>query len=503
MFKSIFRPLAIAVHILAMILLLSLVQHSSSEQSRSVLEVLLVLIIALPSLGFMLNRPSGDEERLIEKIYFDNRTGLPNREKLRLDAIQHDSILFLLNIDSFKEVNDLYGNPMGDEVIQSLSRRLQEILHGNYSRLFEGGELYKLEIDEFAFLFNFEMEDSRIRRTAEVILAHVNDHPFLVEDTEITITITLGVASMSKEFFPLQPAARTPGILAQADMAMKRAKERRLPFLVYTHTMNIPLEYEENIRWTHQVKQSIRNDQVVPFYQPIFNNASGEVEKFECLMRIVDDDENIIYPEQFLKISKRSRQYPMLTRIMLRKIIREMKTTDFSYTFNISVEDMQNRGTVGFIRTILGGHPEEAKRITFEILESENIEGVPEVSEFVRMVKEFGSSIALDDFGTGYSNFSYILSLDVDYIKIDASIIRNLDRDENAVAIAETITGFAKRTGKKTIAEFVHSEAVHGLVKEMGVDYSQGYYLGRPGSSSVRLAELNAGEREGLPSELG
>ena len=160
---------------------------------------------------------------------------------------------------------------------------------------------------------------------------------------------------------------------------MKKAKEMRRPFLIYTHTMNIPREYEDNIRWTHQVKQSIRNDQVVPFFQPIINNVSGKVEKFECLMRIVDGNENVIYPEQFLKISKRSRQYPMLSRIMLRKIIREMKETDYSYSFNISVEDMQNRATVGFIRTILSSHSEEAARITFEILESENIEGIPKL----------------------------------------------------------------------------------------------------------------------------
>ena len=91
---------------------------------------------------------------------------------------------------------------MGDEIIQSLARRLQNILHGSYSRLFEGGELYKLEIDEFAFLFNFEMEDSRVHRTAEVILEQINDFPFLVGDTEITITITLGVASLSELLLP-------------------------------------------------------------------------------------------------------------------------------------------------------------------------------------------------------------------------------------------------------------------------------------------------------------
>ncbi len=484
MSKKTSRALAVTIHLLAMAILLILVFVKGEDQAFQAVKILLILVVSLPPLRLMIDQSSPDEEKLIEKIYFDNRTGLPNREKLRLDALQHDAVLFLLNIDSFKEVNDLYGNPMGDEIIQSLARRLQEILHGSYARLFEGGELYKLEIDEFAYLFNFEMEDSRISRTAEVILEQINDFPFLVENTEITITITLGIASRSDILFPVHPAERTPGILAQADMAMKRAKERRIPFLVYTHTMNIPREYEDNIRWTHQVKQSIRNDQVMPFYQPIFCNESGKIEKFECLMRIVDGDENIIYPEQFLKISKRSRQYPMLSRIMLRKIIREMKKTDYSYAFNISVEDMQNRRTVGFIRTILSSHPEEAKRITFEILESENIEGIPEVPDFVRMVKEFGSSIALDDFGTGYSNFSYTLALDVDYIKIDASIIRNLDSDENAVAIAETIIGFAKRTGKKTIAEFVHSESILELVKEMGVDYSQGYYLGKPRRSS-------------------
>ena len=490
MFKKIPRVIAVIVFLLAMATLLSLVILTLFGNPLFPVMATLLLIATLLPPGFILVQNSSEEEKLIEKIYFDNRTGLPNREKLRLDALQHDSVLFLLNIDSFKEVNDLYGNPMGDEIIQSLALRLQDLLQGNYYRLFEGGELYKLEIDEFAFLFNFELEDSRIRRTAEVVLEQINDNPFYVGDTEITITVTMGVASVSDMLLPLSPTERTPGILAQADMAMKKAKEKRIPYLVYTHTMNIPREYEDNIRWTHQVKQSIRNDQVVPYFQPIISNESGEVEKFECLMRIVDEESNVIYPEQFLKISKRSRQYPALSRIMLRKIIREMKKTEYSYAFNISVEDMQDRGTVGFIRTILLDHPEEAKRITFEILESENIEGIPEVLEFVKMVKGFGSSIAIDDFGTGYSNFSYILSLDADLIKIDASIIRKLDSDENAVAIAETIIGFAKRTGKKTVAEYVHSRAVLELVQKMGVDYSQGYYLGKPLSSSEKELEM-------------
>ena len=99
-------------------------------------------------------------------------------------------------------------------------------------------------------------------------------------------------------------------------------------------------------------------------------------------------------------------------------------------------------------------------------------------------MKDYGCSIALDDFGTGYSNFNYIMSLDVDFIKIDASIIRNLDRDKNALAIAETIVGFAKRTGTRTVAEYVHSEEIYEMVKALGIDYSQGYFLGEPVADS-------------------
>jgi len=457
-----------------------------SSWSVMFIQVLLTILISYPLSRYYFRNLNKDRERLIERIYFDRRTGLPNREKLRLDAVQNDLVLFLINIDSFKEVNDFYGNGVGDAVILSLAKRLKSLARSSHSRLFEGVELYKLEIDEYAFLFNYSLDDDRIRRTADVIIEMVNDYPFQVNETDITVTITLGIASVINRELLEEVNIRTPGILAQADMALKKAKEKRVSFLVYHHSMDIPREYEENIRWTHEVKQSIKEDRVVPYYQPIVNNRNGLVEKYECLMRIIDDENNIIYPETFLRISKRSRQYPTLSRIMLRKIIREMKNTLTDYSFNISVEDIQNRDTVMFIKRILENHWKEAPRICFEILESENIEGVPEVPEFIRLVKDYGCSIALDDFGTGYSNFNYIMSLDVDFIKIDASIIRNLDRDKNAMAIAETIVGFAKRTGTRTVAEYVHSKEIYEMVKALGIDYSQGYYLGEPVADSQR-----------------
>jgi len=462
-------------------------------------QLIITILISYPASRLYFRKMNNDRERLIEKIYFDRITGLPNREKLRLDSARSDSVLYLINIDSFKEVNDFYGNAVGDAVIQSLAKRLRSLARSSHSRLFDGVELYKLEIDEFAFLFNYSPDIERVHRTADIIIEMVNDYPFQVENTEITITITLGVATVNDKEFLEEFSIRTPGILAQADMALKRAKEKRVSFLVYHHAMDIPREYAENIRWTHEVKQSIKEDRVFPYFQPIINNRTGLIEKFECLMRIIDEEENIIYPETFLKISKRSRQYPTLSRIMLRKIIREMKNTTMDYSFNISVEDIQNRDTVMFIRRILENHWKEAPRIIFEILESENIEGVPEVPEFIRLVKDYGCSIALDDFGTGYSNFNYIMALEVDLIKIDASIIRNLDSDKNAMAIAETIVGFARRTGTRTVAEYVHSQEIYDIVRSIGIDYSQGFFLGKPESDSSRVQIRT----EALPSVSG
>ncbi|MDC7235942.1 MAG: EAL domain-containing protein [Spirochaetales bacterium] len=485
--RSLYKTLIILVYGLMFAALLFLIVMNTRSVPALVIEIILAFMISYPLSHYLFRMMNKDREKLIEKIYFDRATGLPNREKLRLDSVRTDSVLFLMNIDSFKEVNDFYGNAVGDAVIQSLAKRLRSLARSSYSRLFEGVKLYKLEIDEFAFLFNYPLDTERLNRTADIIVEMVNDYPFQVENAEITVTVTLGIAVLSEAGQTDDLSKRTPGILAQADMALKKAKEKHVPFLVYHHSMDIPREYSENIRWTHEVKQSIKEDRIIPFFQPIINNRTGLIEKFECLMRIVDEEGTLIYPEKFLKISKRSRQYATLSRIMLRKVVREMKNTTKDYSFNISVEDIQNRDTVMFVRRILENHWKEAPRIIFEILESENIEGVPEVPEFIRLVKDYGCSIALDDFGTGYSNFNYIMTLDVDLIKIDASIIRNLDKDKNALAIAETIVGFARRTGTRTVAEYVHTGEIYEIVRALGIDYSQGFFLGKPEADSTTI----------------
>jgi c-di-GMP phosphodiesterase len=143
------------------------------------------------------------------------------------------------------------------------------------------------------------------------------------------------------------------------------------------------------------------------------------------------------------------------------------------------VEDILNQETVKFIIFLLKGY-NVANKVIFEIIESEYIEDYQAVINFIENMKKLGCKIALDDFGSGYSNFEYVLKMNIDYIKIDASLIKNIDKDPNSQIITETIVNFTKKLNIKTIAEYVHTKDVFDKVKSLGIDYSQGYFIGRP-----------------------
>ena len=197
-------------------------------------------------------------------------------------------------------------------------------------------------------------------------------------------------------------------------------------------------------------------------------------------MRIKDKDNHIVPPSLFLEIAKRSNAYLKLSKLMIEKSFAFLSTRDdLIFSVNLSLEDMSSpEFSVWFMDRIVRYNLEG--RVVVEITEQESIENFDSVSSFVANVKELGVKIALDDFGSGYSNFSILMQLQIDYLKIDGSLIKNIDKDQNAKIIVETIVGFAKLLNIYTISEFVSSKEVYDVVKEIGVDYAQGYYIGKP-----------------------
>ncbi|WP_133165397.1 EAL domain-containing protein, partial [Aliarcobacter cryaerophilus] len=214
-------------------------------------------------------------------------------------------------------------------------------------------------------------------------------------------------------------------------------------------------------------------------------NRNQEIIKYESLMRIKDFDCNnepvIVTPDKFLGISFKTKQYLELSRIIISKSLDNLLKTKKNITINLSFRDILNYEFIDYLDNVLEKLKfEDRNRLVFEILESENLSDYDFLEEFVLKYKKLGCKIAIDDFGSGYSNFIRIIRLKPDYLKIDGSLIKNIDKDNNSYEIVKSIIAFSKTLKIKTIAEYVHSEEIFNLLLELDVDEFQGYYFGKP-----------------------
>lgn len=419
--------------------------------------------------GSLLKKIEKANSNLTIQHFTDSLTGLPNRHKLFKDMeVAVRPYIMMINIDRFKEINEVFGIAIGDLVLKKYGELLvsyMKELTSKFPELSRQYTVYRLGRDEFIVLldhinrFNFAVPDH---------IAHKTDYEVLTfNDIDISISVTIGISNESER------------ILQCADIALKEARSRKLKFLKFHDSFDVFYDYANNIAWFNKVKKAIANDRVIPFYQPIINNKNDKIEKYECLIRLKDEDGNIIPPGLFLNIIKKTRLYPELTRIVLTKSIQNFNDKNCSFSINLSMEDIHNQDLMDFIVDEVS-KMKKPEALVFEIVETEGINNYDEVNNFIIRVKHFGCKIAIDDFGTGYSSFEYLLNLGVDYLKIDGSLIKNILIDKNAYHIVHTISQFTQKIGIKTIAEFIETKELQEAVKELEIDYSQGYYFSPP-----------------------
>lgn len=427
------------------------------------------------------------KEQLRHQLYTDSLTQLPNRTKLleNLNSIK-EPVLFLVNIDRFGEINDFYGTETGDDVLIEMRESISS------SPIPKCLTLYRIYADEFALMCEKScIGEHSYEEIARSLHDHIEAQPFFVKNNTVIIKVTIGVVVNPSS---AQDDTLTTHLLTNADMVLRYAKQHEKDVVILHDTGMLKNEIAHNIEYIGKIKEAIASDRIVPFfqgmienhtfqaepyYQKIIGNSLGIPTKYECLIRLIDPDGEVVSPFFFLDVAKKAKLYPQLTRIMIDKTFSIFEHNTYEFSINLSVEDILDKKTVQFILDKLE-HSGVAKQVIFEILESEGIENFEEVQQFIMKVKQWGARIAIDDFGSGYSNFAYILNLQVDFIKIDASLIKNIDKDDNARIVVETIVAFAKRLEIQTIAEFVHSKEVYEIVKEIGVDFSQGYYFHEP-----------------------
>jgi len=398
-------------------------------------------------------------------LYVDNLTQLSNRTKLIRD-VQNKNLginaLSIIDINSFKEVNDFFGHKVGDMILKKVVEIINEMIKFVKDKVI----LYKFSADVYC-LANIGLLPNEFKDIVVYILGSIESNVIYIDEQEIDITATAGIT-----FSP------NNNKLITADLALQAAKQEHKKFLVFYDELDNLIKYEKNMLWTKKLKKAMDSDNIVVYFQPLVNNKTMKVDKYECLVRMLDDGK-VIAPFFFLGVSKKANQYANITKIVIEKSFKEFENLDFEFSINVSYEDIQEDDFIDFVKGKLKKY-NVAKRVVWEILEDEGIKNYDLLFNFIKEVKSFGCRIAIDDFGSGYSNFEHLLKMNVDYLKIDASLVKNVARDENSYKIVKTIIEFANSLHLKTIAEYVESEEIFNITKKLGADYSQGYHFSAP-----------------------
>lgn len=403
-------------------------------------------------------------EDLNDKLVTDSLTGLPTRPQL-LEDVKNTQLpsLSFISVESFREINDLYGHHIGDQVLITLGEKIKNYLSDNQFKA------YRMPGDEYAILARGGIDPKEFHEFIRKLVTALNDTNIIVNSIEIPLTVAAGIGYYKES------------LLRDTDIALQKAKsDKKHSCVLFDDSIDCVEELEQNLLCINAVKRALSSDQILPYFQPIVNLKTGKVEKYEALVRLVHEDGKVWSPFVFLLPSKKARLYHHITKKVIEKSLQQFQNEKIEFSINLSVEDILNGDTVHYLNNALEEFDMHDQTV-LEITESEGIENFNEVSAFIRDMQEKGCKIAIDDFGSGYSNFEYLIRMNVDYIKIDGSIIRNMDTDSNCRIVTETIVEFANRLGIKTIAEFVHSEEILSIAKSLGIDYGQGFYLGEPG----------------------
>ncbi len=433
---------------------------------------------AIFTYGFNITELENHASKLRTLSLSDSLTNLGNRKKLLEDIEKNrdeDIALFILDIKDFKQINNFFGYIKADDFLVEFGKKLEIFKQQQGYK----ADLYRLGANSFSLLFSFKnkkIQNTQIKTIKNSLLEFFKNSHISIEKIDVDFDIRLCVAakcdcdggkSISTE------------LLNNAEITLLVAKQQNLNFLGFGKISYILDEYKENFQWAKRLKDIFANKSnayIVSYFQPIYNIQTQKIEKFESLVRIKDGDD-IISPYKFLDIARGINLLPDITKEMLKQSLQKFKDSDFEFSINISYQDLRERELLSYFLKTLKEYDFPTNRVVIEILEDENM------YEFIDVIKNFkkeGFKIAIDDFGTGYSNFQKLQKLNADYLKIDGSLVKNIANNPKDLSIMTTICAYAKTIGVKTIAEFVADKEIFELVKQSGVDFAQGYFIGTP-----------------------
>jgi diguanylate cyclase (GGDEF)-like protein len=409
--------------------------------------------------GLMVVRAKRETKRLSQQLFTDSLTQLGSRKALEMKQFGPYSVVYMVDIDNFSDTNSLYGNAIGDQLLQAVAIRIRRHCHPCSLHRF-GGDIFAMmapDLRETGLSIK-----NRIRFIEEVL----EGKAFQIGEQKIQVGVTIGVGV---------------GVdaVAQAMMALDIAKAEKKPYKIYSRRNKHTRTIEENLQWHKRIQEALKHDRVVPFAQPIVD-VRGHVSHLECLMRIAEPaSDGIVYvPPTFLDTAKQIKLYPKLSKMMIQKSF-EAFAHGGAFSINLSYLDIKEATMKPFLEELIVRYGAQG-RVTFELLEHESLEDFEKVKQFLESFKSLGVKIAIDDFGSHYSNLMEIIRFRPDHLKIDGSVISNMAPGNDAYVAVESIVQFAHRLGIKTVAEFVADRATFMMCRDLGIDLFQGYYFAPP-----------------------
>ncbi len=416
-----------------------------------------------------------NEERIRYLALHDPLTDLGNRRSVE-ESLERvvararrgtPGSIVLLDLDHFKVVNDTLGHAAGDSVLVELARLL-----GTLRR--PGDEIARLGGDEFVLVLE-GIPGEAGRMVAERIRQAIHEHRFEVGGRRFDLGASVGVV-------PIDGRLNAAALLALADSALYSAKERGRNRVVLVDASTSPTPLSEASGWASRVKDALRDRRFVLAYQPIFRLETGRAAHYEALLRLRDDSGTLVAPGVFLPAAEQFGLLPQLDNWVVGEVLALLKRCPNVEVFvNLSGASLGEEGHLLSLEERIRESGIGPGRLAFEVTETTAVRDMIAAREWMRRLRDLGCRFALDDFGIGFSSFSYLQSLPADYVKIDGSFIRDLDTNLANQALVRAIDTVAHTLGKETIAEQVENLGSVTILRELGVEFGQGFALGEPG----------------------
>ncbi|MEE9336518.1 MAG: EAL domain-containing protein [Methylococcaceae bacterium] len=423
------------------------------------------------------------DARLKYLVVHDELTSLLNRQnferRLRLvlkrnNRLHQDGGLLFIDVDLFSLINELEGFDVGD-------RLLVEIV-AIINKLTNQGDLFsRIGSDEFC-LFLDNRSAAEIVRFAEKIRKDIYEARLFIGDACYCTSVSIGISGQNT-----RKAVYHPGeMISRARQACIIAKESgRNLIKEYNEEHARVQERDRDIYWVPLIRNALVEGKLFLVYQPIVNLVSGDISHYEALIRMRGLDNEIISPIDFIPVAERIGLIHRIDLWVIEQAIDFLaalppKLSKISLAINLSSVAFQDSSLLPTIKEKLELSWVDADRITFEITETVAVDKVEQTRELITKIRALGCKFALDDFGAGFCSFNYLKSFPVDYIKIDGQFIRNLVNDDTDQVLVKSMVEVAKKLGKKTIAEYVETPDAIRKLREIGIDFGQGYLFGKP-----------------------